>query len=268
MNKLLGFLNVVGLVLVLIMNGLSQSDFFPTPIGELGQSRAVFFLPAAYVFSIWGVIYLGLIAFAFYQARHEEIRQRVSWYFLLSCAANISWLFFFLYNRIWESTIAMLVLLFSLVMIYRRLEIGVRKVSSQEKWFVHVPFSVYLGWISVATIANFSAALFDAGFVLNFLGISADIWAVIMMSVAGILGISFIILRHDYAYALVIVWALIGIFVRPFDTANFAVLNALNVTLVHNAALTIAVVLGLALVLDLSRHLQGNRSSNTRVRAS
>jgi benzodiazapine receptor len=269
MNKLLGFLNIVALVITLIMNGLSQSDFFPTPIGELGQSRAVFFLPSAYVFAIWGVIYLGLIAFAFYQARHETIRQRVSWYFVLSCAANSIWLVFFLYNRIWESTVAMLVLLFALLMIYTRLQIGVAKVSTQEKWFVHIPFSIYLGWISVATIANFSAALFDAGFVLSFLGISADIWAVIMMSIAGILGISFIVLRHDYAYALVIVWALIGIFARPFDTPAFDVLNQLNVALVHNAALSIAIVLALALGLSAIRELIGRESTNnTKIRAT
>jgi hypothetical protein len=255
MNKLAGFLNVVALVITLFMNGFSQSDFFPNTVGELGESRAVFFLPAGYVFSIWGVIYLGLIAFTFYQARHEETRERVGWYFVLSCAANVIWLVLFLYNLIWWSTVAMLVLLFSLLMIYTHLGIGLNRVSAAEKWFVHVPFSIYLGWISVATVANFSAALYDAGFVTSMFGISADIWAVVMMLVAAALAFLFVFLRRDYAYALVIVWALVGINARSFEAPNFAPLASLNITLVDNAALIIAVLVGLAILVQLGRDL-------------
>ncbi len=62
----LQIINIVALVLTLIMNGLSQSDIFPNTVGELGESRAIFFLPAGYVFAIWGLIYTGLIAYVIY----------------------------------------------------------------------------------------------------------------------------------------------------------------------------------------------------------
>jgi hypothetical protein len=267
MNKLLLPLNIIALILTIFMNGYSQSGAFPNTVGELGESRAVFFLPAGYVFAIWGVIYLALAGFAFYQARNESARETVGWYFILSCAANITWLVLFLYNQIWLSTVAMLVLLFALVMIYTRVN-RTEKPSGARYWLLHVPFSIYLGWISVATVANFAAALFDSGAITAFLGVPADIWAVIMMVVAGVLGIGFIFLRRNYAYALVIVWALVGIYVRPFDTATFAPIRELNTELVNTAALVIALVIAVAIVGQFGRRLLGGNSMNSRANAA
>lgn len=260
MNKLLAILNVLGLGIVLFMNFFSQSDFFPYTVGELGESRAIFFLPAGYVFAIWGLIYLGQIAFAVYQFRNEQARQLLSWYFLLSCAANSVWLVLFLYNLIWESTIAMLVLLFSLLMMYTRLQNARKTAGNQEKWFLHYPFSIYLGWITVATVANFTAALHDLGFVTSMLGISADYWAVIMLLVAAGFGAAFIFLRQDYPYALVLVWAFVGIYARPFNSPAFAPLADLNIALVQNAALACAALLGFAMLLQIGRNLLKSNS--------
>lgn len=263
MKRLLLYLNVVALALTILMNGLSESGFFPTTMSDAGESRAVFFLPAGYVFSIWGLIYLALVGFAYYQARHEEAREAVGWYFILSCAANIAWLILFLNNLVWLSMVAMLVLLFSLVMMYRRIN-ATEKLDAARYWLLHFPFSVYLGWISVATVANFSAALHDAGYVTEFLGISADIWAAAMMIVTGVLALAFIFLRRDYVYALVIVWGLVGIYARPFAGDNFAPLRDLNVGLVHTTALGVSVLIALAVLLHFGRRLLQDRSPDTR----
>lgn len=260
-ERLLQIANVLFLVATIIMNGLSQNrDLFPNTIGELGESRAVFFLPAGYVFAIWGIIYIGIIGFAIYQARPIAVKngvlEKVSFWFILSCIGNSVWLVLFLYNLIWLSTLAMLLILVSLIMIYQRLEIGKRPVDWQEHWAVHIPFSVYLGWISVATVANLTVGFYELGQTTSLLGIGADIWAILMMLVAGALGFIMLWQRRDIAYALVIVWALVGIYARPFDTGVFTALAALQITWVHMSALIIALAVGLGVLARSALSLQ------------
>ncbi|MCB9459760.1 MAG: tryptophan-rich sensory protein [Anaerolineaceae bacterium] len=250
--------NVVAYILTLFMNFLSQTasrlglDIFQYTVAELGESRAIFFLPAGYVFAIWGVIYLGLAAFLVYQYRGQhgdEVVEKIGWWFVLSCVGNITWLYLFLNDQIAISTIAILLILISLIAIYLRLGIG-RAVSRALKWAVHIPFSIYLGWVSVATVANIAAALYAAGNEMMLFGIAADVWTVIMMAIAAVLGLLMLYLRGDIAYALVIVWALVGIYVRPFDTPLFADLAAnMNPDLVNIGAVVAAVVIVAAIAI-------------------
>lgn len=242
--------NVVALVVTLIMNVVAQSSLVPNTVGALGESRAIFFLPAGYVFAIWGLIYTGLIIYAIYQVRPSEtnadVVRLISWWFVLSCIANISWLLLFVYDLVELSTIAMLVLLLSLIMIYIRLRIGLVPVTSGEKWAVHLPFSIYLGWVSVATISNFAATFYALGSDTTLLYISADFWAVVMLIVAAALAFMMLYFRGDIAYALVIVWATYGIYARPFDTDLYSRLSSQNITLVNTTALTVAIIIGIA----------------------
>lgn len=251
--RLLSILNWIAFIVTLSINALSNvPGYFALTSQQAGESRAIFFLPAGYVFAIWGVIYLGLGTYLTYQARpvnrDNPIQDQIGWWFIVSCLGNIGWLVCFLNNQTWLSVIPILVLLFSLLMIYTRLGIGRKQVSTLEKWAVHIPFSIYLGWVSVANVANLSAALHSSGNVTSFLGIGADIWTVIMMAVAGVLALAMIFTRRDIAYALVVIWALIGIYARPFDTPLYDVLDALNAGLVHTAALVISIIIALAIV--------------------
>jgi translocator protein len=248
--KWLPIANVIAYILTLVMNGVSQAPgLFPQTVGQLGESRAIFFLPAGYVFSIWGVIYLGLGAYVVYQALPKQANNpligQISFWFILSSIGNVTWLLLFLGNQVLLSTIAMLVILGSLIRIYLALGIGRKAVSRAEYWFVHTPFSIYLGWITVATVANFAAMLYTQNFVTSFIGIGADIWAVVMMAVAAIVAGAMLIRHRDVAYALVVVWALVGIYARPFTTATFAPLAGQNIGLVDSGALVIAVAVGL-----------------------
>ena len=199
--------------------------------GELSDRFQIFFVPAGYVFSIWGLIYLGLIAYAIYQvlpAQRENPRLRsIGYLFILSCLANIAWLFLWHYEVFEFTLIAMGVLLLSLIAIYLRLDIGRGEVSNAEKWAVHVPFSIYLGWITVATIANTTQLLYYLGW--NGWGISAEIWAVIMLAAGVIISAIMSLTRADIAYSLVLVWAYIGIAIQHNDTplvANSAFIAA------------------------------------------
>ena len=199
--------------------------------GELSDRFKIFFVPAGYVFSIWGLIYLGLIAYAIYQvlpAQREDPRLRsIGYLFILSCLANIAWLFLWHYEVFEFTLIAMGVLLLSLVAIYLRLDIGRGEVSNAEKWAVHIPFSIYLGWITVATIANTTQLLYYLGW--NGWGISAEIWAVIMLAAGVVISAIMSLTRADIAYSLVLVWAYIGIAIQHNDTpivANSALIGA------------------------------------------
>lgn len=205
---------VVTVVITLIVNTLANA----LPIN--GQSTAsisdrfqVYFVPAGYVFSIWGIIYIGLIAYTIFQAlpsQRQNPRMRATgWWVVLSGIANSSWIFLWHYNQFPLTIVVMLVLLAALVMIYLGLRPAGVKVSKAESWAARVPFSIYLGWITVATIAN-------ATDVLDYLkwdrfGIAPETWMVILL--AAVLGITALVnfTRRDIAYTLVILWALAGI---------------------------------------------------------
>jgi hypothetical protein len=177
------------------------------------------------VFSIWGLLYLELILFAVYQAlpsqRNNPRLGRIGYPFVFSCLANISWLFLWHYQYFILSLVAMITLLVLLVVIYLRLEIGRTAMPVGEKWLVHLPFSLYLGWISVATIANASS-------VLDYIdwsgwGLSPETWTVIMLLAGVGLVAAMLFDRGDIAFALVFVWAFVGIAIRNREIPIVAV---------------------------------------------
>lgn len=211
--------------------------------GEISDRFPVYFTPAGYVFSIWGVIYLGLIAYTVYQAlprrRDETLLRAIAPWYLLSAVANTLWILAWHYNQVGISVLIMLVLLVSLGQIYRRLAAR-RPASNAELWAVHVPFRIYLGWICVATIANTTTLLYAAGW--NGFGISEVTWTVIMVAVAGMLGLLFSLLRADSALVAVLIWAIFGIAYKHSAVAPIA----------WTAYITMA-ILALSLVVSLPR---------------
>lgn len=207
---------VVGITLIatIVVNGLANA----LPIngqntGEISDRFQVYFVPAGYVFSIWGLIYLGLIAYGIFQAlpsQKANPRLRVTgWWIALGNLANGIWIFLWHYEQFPLTIIAMLVLLASLIITYLRLHEGRTPVTLAEKWAVHIPFSIYLGWITVATVAN-ATSLLDY---LNWdgFGLSAEIWMAIMLAAVLIITVLMNFTRRDIAYAAVILWALAGI---------------------------------------------------------
>jgi hypothetical protein len=159
-----------------------------------------------------------LIAFAIFQAlpsRRENPRLRaVGYIFALGCLANIAWLFgwHYLNQSSWFflTEVAMLLLLVSLILTYLRLDIGRAATSTAEYWTVSVPISIYLGWISVATIANTSIVLYDLG--LSSLSVQVQAWlTALMLLVGAVLGILMAFYRRDVAFILVLAWAYLGV---------------------------------------------------------
>lgn len=218
MKNLLRQISVIVTILVtLIINVLA--DLLPINglnTGAISDTFHVYFVPAGYVFSIWGLIYIGLIAYAVFQAlpsQKENPRlQSTGWWVVLGSLANCAWIFLWHYELFVGTLGAMLILLATLIAVYLRLGINRFKVSTGETWAVRVPFSIYLGWITVATIANVTDVLDYIGW--NQFGISAAVWMVVILAAVVVITGLMNFLRRDVAFAGVLLWALAGIAVK------------------------------------------------------
>jgi benzodiazapine receptor len=213
--------NLLAFIVTVVVNGLANAlPINGVTTAEISDSFPVYFVPAGYVFAIWGVIYLALLGFTIYQllpAQRESRRlERIGWWFAVGCLANAAWIFFWHHQIFLVTLILMLILLVSLLAIYLRLGIGRTQVSRTEKWLVDVPFSIYLGWITVATVANVTDVLYYLRW--NGAPLSPQVWAVIMLAIATALAAAMSLTRRDIAYVLVIVWAFVGIAVKQAAT--------------------------------------------------
>ena len=226
---------VVSVLATLAVNFLSEA----LPLNGLSTAQIsdrfhVFFVPAGYVFSIWGLIYIGLIAYAVFQAlpsqRENPRLRRTGYPVIVSGLANMTWLFLWHYEQFPLTLVVMAGLLAVLIVIYLELGIGREKVSAAETWAVRVPFSIYLGWITVATIANVTDVLYNAGW--NGFGINPRNWALVLFAavivIAGLMSLT----RRDVAYNLVIVWALVGIAVKQAAAKSIVLATLVTAVLV------------------------------------
>jgi hypothetical protein len=211
----LNWANIYTYILVLIVNGLAGST---TLIGgkntaEISDKFFTLVTPAGYVFAIWGIIYLLLGVFVVYQFlpnnRTKVFQRDVWWLFVISGILNVLWIFAWQYEQLIISVIIMIALLAVLIILYLSLDIGRSRAPLKEKLAVHLPFSVYLGWITIATIANISAMLVSLGW--DGFGISPESWAILIIIVADVIAILVALTRRDVAYELVFIWAFVGI---------------------------------------------------------
>ena len=240
--KLNRILLIVTLILTLAVNFLANAlPLNGLTTGEISDAYPVLFVPAGYVFSIWGLIYLGLSAFAIYSITKVGLADprvdAVAGWVIASNLFNLAWIFLWHYQQFPLTLIAMGGLLVSLLVIYVKLRVGLEKRNWIGKLLVDTPFSIYLGWVTVAVVANFSQVLYFLGW--RGAPLTEPLWAVILLGVASLLGILMIFLRKEVAYPLVLIWAFAGIWVKQGATP-----------LVATSALVGAILLG---VLALGR---------------
>lgn len=222
----LAIATLIAILATLLVNALS--NFFPIAglnIGEVANTilAGVQITPANYAFAIWGLIYIGLIAYGVYQLgpaqRQDSTIQQVDRLLIVACMAQIAWVYLFTLQLFWPSVVAMGVILLSLIGAYLRLGIGQGRVSRDRQWFAHAPFSIYLGWISVASIVNVASALYSSGW--NGWGLEATSWTVGMLIVGAIIGAIVAVQRADIAFTSVFIWAFVAIALR--QVANSAI---------------------------------------------
>ena len=212
-RKIYAVLNLLGFIGTIIVNGLANAlPINGMTTGELSDDLPNLFVPAGFTFSIWGVIYILLALFTVYQlliafkrdGQEGRIIDGIGLYFFIASLANMFWIFAWHYQLIPVSLLLMIILLISLIRIYLNLDIRKRDMGKSEKFFVLIPFSIYLGWITVATIANVTALLVDIGW--NGFGIPDNVWTMVVLIVATLITLAALFSRQDVYYSLVIVW--------------------------------------------------------------
>lgn len=207
--------NAVAFVTVVVVNALAGSTTLLNnrSTADVSAAYPTLITPAGFTFSIWGIIYILLFAFVVFQLlprhRQDPFNEQVSYLFIVSSVFNIVWLFLWQYDYITVSVPVIFALLASLVAVYLRLHVGKSKAPLNEKLSVHLPFSVYVGWITIASIADVSAGLVSANW--NGFDVSPTAWAILVIVVALIITLAVLGTRKDLAYGLVVIWALAGI---------------------------------------------------------
>ncbi len=193
--------------------------------GQISDAYANLFAPAGITFSIWGLIYLLLAAYVIYQftasqknINRESLFKKINFYFIISSLANIAWIFAWHYDFIVISVFIMLIILLSLIKIADILRL--EKFDHKETMFISWPFSVYFGWITVATIANITVFLVSLAW--NGFGIADYVWTSIILLVGALIGILRMLRDKNIAYILVLIWAYLGILYKHLSAEGFS----------------------------------------------
>ena len=241
--KKLSFYQVITLLITILTIGVNAlANALPLnnlTTGEISDQFAILFVPAGYVFSIWGLIYTGMIAFTIYQLLpaqrdNQLIRKITPAYWLLSLA-NTAWIFLWHYEVFLATLLPMLTILAGLIFIYLQIT-NAKQPSKSDIWLIKLPFSIYLGWVSVAVIANISQVLFFLNW--NGFGLSDTVWAITMLVIATGLGAIYLLKEKNYAYVLVLVWAFAGIGVKQIaDPGVSTIAYAASVVLLISSAI-------------------------------
>jgi hypothetical protein len=182
------------------------SDMFPVPI-----------VPANYVFSIWSAIYLLLLGFTIWQAlpsrREDPVLRRLGLLPALTGVLNTAWVLLWQYQAFVATVPVMLALLGTLSVIWLRIRepraASAGPAPAAQGWLVALPFSVYLGWITVATVANVTQMLYHAG--SRGVLVAPEVWGVAILLVALAIATVMIVRGRDIAFGVVIAWAYGGI---------------------------------------------------------
>lgn len=224
-DRLRQALVVFSVIAMIVMNYLSNAGVFGGQTnGEISDKYHTLITPAGYAFSIWGLIFLGILAFAVYQAfpsqRTNPRFRAVGWWAVLNAFCNAIWSPLFNTERIGLALIVILVMLFSLVIIEQRLleqphvpliatnpdaTLPESAASPVETWLARIPFSIYFGWLTVATILNVAVYLKATNFSL--LGLSEQTWAIAILIVGILVGVVIFNRFRSVAYILVFTWA-------------------------------------------------------------
>lgn len=217
--------NIIAFSLTIVLNAMATS----IPLGgqtppEISARYPSLFTPAGFTFSIWGLIYLGLLLFVIYQAlprqRDNPALGRISALFKVNCVANAAWIVAWHYDFLILSLLIMACILVTLIGIYRTLDIGRGTAPLPQRLLVHLPFSLYTAWICVAAIANVSTVQNAMGW--DNVGLDAVTWTLAKLALAGAVGASVVAYKADIPFVLVVAWAAFGIAAGHADTPAVA----------------------------------------------
>jgi hypothetical protein len=188
-------------------------------IGALSNTlfKDVLITPANYAFIIWGVIYVGLLAFGIHQLlphqRTNPILDRIGYLITVSSIAQCIWVIVFQLRLFALSLVAMVLILLSLIAAYLQIH---HTPQRQPFWFVQFPISIYLAWISVATVVNGAIVLYAINW--NAWGLSPILWTIAMLIIATIIALIITLRYRDLSFVGVFIWAFVAIAIKHLNT--------------------------------------------------
>ncbi|QUI24321.1 tryptophan-rich sensory protein [Vallitalea pronyensis] len=239
-----GRINLMGYCFMILVNILASTfTFHGKTTGDISDQYRTLFTPASYTFMIWGLIYLLLLGFVIYGLMPDQKKNgyihAIGYKFLISCLLNGLWLVAWQYEKLWLSLAIMLLLLWTLIRIYKVLGDTCSVKKSDRRW-INIPFSIYLSWICIATIANVAVVLQWTGW--NGLGLSDTVWTCIVIVFALLLALYVSMTNNDLAFMLTAIWGLVGILVKHLG---------------HNTPISITIIAGLVImVVAVLTHLK------------
>lgn len=203
---------------------------------EIADKFPSLLTPAGYAFVIWSFIYFGLIVFSLYQALPSQAAnprfRKIRFVYLLNCAANCAWIFLWHHERIWTALFVIFIILGTLAFINVKLK---NKNDPNETWAARVPFGLYFGWVTVATILNFTLALVSSG--VSASSQTNAILASILIAAATILGVVIRLKLSSAAYAVALAWAFTAIAVKHGGETTLIFCTAFGVIFLLIAAI-------------------------------
>ena len=213
--------NLAAFAITILTNVLSNAlPINGQTMPEISAKYPSLFTPAGFTFSIWGLIYLTLLVFVVWQAlpaqRSNQLVASISRYFQLNCLANAAWIVVWHYDLLVLSLLVMLVILATLIIIYRRLITLVDAAPPTQHFTLYLPFSLYTAWISLATVAN--ASTLQTGYGWDDVGLSTIQWTLVKLALVGTVGASVLLRLRDIPFALVVAWGAYGISVMQSGT--------------------------------------------------
>ncbi len=237
MVKRFQILNIIVLIVTIGINYLSNTGSINhETMASISAKYQNLFTPAGYAFSIWGLIYLGLLGFVIYYgpfSGNTEVKEKTvlntGWWFVISCVANCLWIFTWLHEYTFITIPIMVLLLISLLKIIRNNRGLIESRDLKTAVFLRLPFYIYSGWVSVALIADVAAYLKKIqwpGF-----GIPETGWTVLMFVIAAVIHLYMVWKQNMSAFALVAVWALIAIAVANQNSNQTVYISAIGTAL-------------------------------------
>ena len=226
-NKTIKVLVLVTYLAMVIVNILANTlPINGIDTGKVSDSYPNLFAPAPVTFAIWGLIYLLLAGYTLYVLGffrgksyndNPVLLERTGLLFSISSLANVAWIFSWHYLRIPLSMVLMVVILLCLILINRIT--AKARLNDREKYLVRLPFSIYFGWITVATIANATTLLVSLGW--KGFGLSEPVWTIIILAVGMLIGIATMFHNRDIMYGIVLIWAYLGILIKHISASGF-----------------------------------------------
>lgn len=235
--------NTISFIIMIAVNILA--NLLPingVTTAQVSEAYPNLFTPAPITFAIWGVIYILLAVFVIYQfgalkgnRRRAEVIRNIGVFFGISSLVNAGWIFAWHYKNIAASLIIMIILLLSLLVVYTR--INSLEMSKREKALIRFPFSIYLAWITIATIANFTVWLVSIDW--SGWGLSDQSWTIIVIILGMIISLALMTANDDAAYGLAIIWAYAGIMIKQLSESGF---NGEYTGIIIAAAISILII--------------------------